>query len=165
VLPYHRVVADLGTPAGVLTPDQLLVRLGELFDVEPASGPVQPGDRLTVGLRTTSGWFRLRLRGAAPPEGTVEGLAVSILQDGVLAPVLGVLDPRRDPRLDVVGGPDGLSALDEEVAAGRAAAAFALAPTGLTDLVAVSDRGEVMPPKSTWFFPKPASGLLVHPLH
>jgi uncharacterized protein (DUF1015 family) len=168
VLPYHRVVTDLVTPDGRrLSPEALLARLGETFDVAPASGPVQPEDRLTVGARTAAGWFRLRMRmrGTAPPEGSIDGLAVSLLQDRVLSPVLGVTDPRRDPRLDFLGGPEGLAALDDAVATGRAAAAFALSPTPLADLVAVSDRGEVMPPKSTWFFPKPASGLLVHPLH
>ncbi|MGZ4603231.1 MAG: DUF1015 domain-containing protein, partial [Kineosporiaceae bacterium] len=118
-----------------------------------------------IGLRTDAGWFRLEARRPLADEGAVEGLAVSLLQDRVLAPVLGIADPRRDPRLDFVGGPDGLTAVDEAVAAGRAAAGFTLAPTAITDLVAVSDRGEVMPPKSTWFFPKPASGLLVHPVH
>jgi uncharacterized protein (DUF1015 family) len=166
VLPYYRIVTDLATPDGSnLPPDELVARLGEGFDVWPASGPVQPDDRLTVGLRTPAGWFRLHLRGPVPLEGSIEGLAVSLLQDRVLAPVLGITDPRRDPRLDFVGGPEGLDALDEAVASGRAAAAFALAPTPLADLVTVSDRGEVMPPKSTWFFPKPASGLLIHPLH
>ncbi len=90
---------------------------------------------------------------------------MSLLQDLVLAPLLGIDDPRRDPRLAFVGGPGGLAELEAAVAGGRAAAAFALAPTDLADLVAVSDAGEVMPPKSTWFWPKPASGLLVHPLH
>jgi uncharacterized protein (DUF1015 family) len=90
---------------------------------------------------------------------------VSLLQDLVLAPLLGIEDPRRDPRLAFVGGPDGLAELDTAVEGGAAAAAFALAPTALDDLVAVSDAGEVMPPKSTWFWPKPVSGLLVHPLH
>jgi uncharacterized protein (DUF1015 family) len=165
VLPYHRVVTDLATPDGPLTPDELLARLGQGFDVTPASEPVQPADRATIGLRTASGWFALRLRGAEPTDGGVEGLAVSVLQDRVLAPLLGITDPRRDHRLDFVGGPTGLAALDDAVASGRAAAAFALAPTALADLVAVSDRGDVLPPKSTWFFPKPASGLLVHPLH
>ena len=166
VLPYHRIVTDLATPDGRdLTPEELVARLGEEFDVSPTSGLVQPEDRRTVGLRTPTGWFRLWLRDAVPAEGSIDGLAVSLLQDRVLGPLLGITDPRRDPRLDFVGGPDGLEALDDAVASGRAAVAFALSPTQLADLVAVSDRGEVMPPKSTWFFPKPASGLLVHPLH
>jgi uncharacterized protein (DUF1015 family) len=176
VLPYHRLVVDLGD----LSPQDLLERLRERFDVEPADGPAQPTQRTEIGLRTALGWHRLRLRDDKPgdtaPGDTapgdrspaadgVRGLAVSLLQDLVLAPVLGIQDPRRDPRLAFVGGPDGLAELDAAVEGGGAAAAFALAPTPLDDLVAVSDAGEVLPPKSTWFWPKPASGLLVHPLH
>jgi uncharacterized protein (DUF1015 family) len=161
VLPYHRLVLDLGE----LSPEDLLERLRERFDTEPADGPVQPAERTEIGLRTALGWHRLRLRDAAPVADGVQGLGVSLLQDLVLAPVLGIQDPRRDPRLAFVGGPDGLAELDAAVRDGRAAAAFALAPTALDDLVAVSDAGDVMPPKSTWFWPKPASGLLVHPLH
>jgi uncharacterized protein (DUF1015 family) len=157
VLPYHRLLRE--------APPDLLERLRTVADIDPAQAPVQPEDRTVVGLGTPQGWFRLRLRGPAPAEGSVEGLAVSLLQDRVLGPLLGVTDPRRDERLAFVGGPDGLAELDAAVGAGRAAAAFALPPTPLAGLVAVSDRGEVMPPKSTWFFPKPASGLLVHPLH
>ncbi len=165
VLPYHRIVTELTTPGGRLTPGELVTRLEDWFEVTPVPEPVRPGDRAVIGLRTDAGWFRLESRRPLAAEGTVDGLAVSLLQDRVLAPVLGITDPRRDPRLDFVGGPDGLTAVDEAVAAGRAAAGFTLAPTAITDLVAVSDRGEVMPPKSTWFFPKPASGLLVHPVH
>ena len=98
--------------------------------------PSRPSDvRAADGL----GWHRLRLRDRAAVDGGVQGLAVSLLQDRVLAPVLGIEDPRRDPRLAFVGGPDGLAELDDAVAAGAAAAAFALAPTPLDDLVAVSD--------------------------
>ncbi len=161
VLPYHRLVLDLGD----LDEAGLLAGLQERFDVEPAGQPVQPGDRHEIGVRTAGGWHRARLREHDDVVGGVAGLSVSLLQDLVLAPLLGVDDPRRDPRLAFVGGPDGLAELDDAVAAGRAAAAFTLAPTALADLVAVSDAGEVMPPKSTWFWPKPASGLLVHPLH
>ena len=165
VLPYHRIVTDLMTPTGPVTPAEIVARLGETFVVTPASVPVQPDDRAVLGLRTDAGWFRLEPRGRVPAEGSVEGLAVSLLQERVLEPVFGITDPRRDPRLDFAGGPDGLAAVDAAVASGRFAAGFAVAPTALADLVAVSDRGQVMPPKSTWFFPKPASGLLVHPVH
>ena len=161
VLPYHRLVLDLGD----LSPEGLLERLGERFDVEAADAPVQPSQRTEFGVRTALGWHRLRLRDSGAAADGVRGLAVSLLQDLVLGPVLGVEDPRRDPRLAFVGGPDGLADLDAAVQEGKAAAAFSLAPTGLDDLVAVSDSGDVMPPKSTWFWPKPASGLLVHPLH
>ena len=161
VLPYHRLVLDLRG----MSPEELLERLRERFEVEAADSPVQPSQPSEFGLRTGLGWHRVRLRDRAAVARGVQGLAVSLLQDLVLAPVLGIEDPRRDPRLAFVGGPDGLAELDAAVAGGAAAGAFALAPTPLDDLVAVSDAGEVMPPKSTWFWPKPASGLLVHPLH
>jgi uncharacterized protein (DUF1015 family) len=157
VLPYHRAV--------VATDGGLLERLREIGEVEPVEEPELPEDRGTVGIGTVAGWYRLRYEEELPEEGSVEGLAVSLLQDRVLGPLLGVGDPRRDPRLVFVGGPDGLAELDVAVHSGRADVAFALPATALADLVAVSDREEVMPPKSTWFWPKPASGLLVHPLH
>ncbi len=161
VLPYHRLVLDLG-PAGE---QGLLEGLRQRYDLEPAGAPVQPEAATELGVRTAGGWHRGRLREPAAVAGGVQGLAVSLLQDRVLAPLLGIDDPRRDPRLAFVGGPDGLDEVDAAVAGGRAAAGFTLAPTPLAGLVAVSDAGEVMPPKSTWFWPKPASGLLVHPLH
>jgi uncharacterized protein (DUF1015 family) len=157
VLPYHRVVTA--------TDGDLLDRLREVGDLEPVDEAFVPEDRTSVGVGGVVGWYRLRYPGVLPPEGAVRGLAVSLLQERVLAPLLGVEDPRRDPRLAFVGGPDGLAELDARIHDDRAEVAFALPATALADLVAVSDRGEVLPPKSTWFWPKPASGLLVHPLH
>jgi uncharacterized protein (DUF1015 family) len=157
VLPYHRVVTT--------TDGDLLDRLHDVGDLEPVEDAFVPEDRTTVGVGGVVGWYRLRYGGELPPEGSVQGLAVSLLQERVLAPLLGVEDPRRDPRLAFVGGPDGLAELDARIHDGRAEVAFALPATALADLVAVSDRGAIMPPKSTWFWPKPASGLLVHPLH
>jgi uncharacterized protein (DUF1015 family) len=157
VLPYHRVVTA--------TEGDLLDRLHEVGDLEPVDEAFVPGDRRSLGVGGVVGWYRLRYDGDLPPEGSVRGLAVSLLQERVLAPLLGVEDARRDPRLAFVGGPDGLAELDARIHDGRCEIAFALPATALGDLVAVSDRGEIMPPKSTWFWPKPASGLLVHPLH
>jgi uncharacterized protein (DUF1015 family) len=157
VLPYHRVVMETG--------GDLLDRLHDVGDLEPVDEAFVPEDRSSVGVGGVVGWYRLSYRGDLPAEGSVQGLAVSLLQERVLAPLLGVEDPRRDPRLAFVGGPDGLAELDTRIHDGRCEIAFALPATALADLVAVSDRGEIMPPKSTWFWPKPASGLLVHPLH
>jgi uncharacterized protein (DUF1015 family) len=157
VLPYHRVVT--------LTDGDLLDRLHKVGDLEPVDDAFVPQDRRHLGVGGVVGWYRLRYAGDLPAEGTVRGLAVSLLQERVLAPLLGVEDARRDPRLAFVGGPDGLAELDARIHDGRCEIAFALPATALADLVAVSDRNEVMPPKSTWFWPKPASGLLVHPLH
>jgi uncharacterized protein (DUF1015 family) len=87
---------------------------------------------------------------------------VSLLQDNVIEPLLGIVDPRRDERIDFVGGIRGLEALSARVDSGEMAAAFSLYPTRMEDLMAVADRGEVMPPKSTWFEPKLADGLVSH---
>jgi uncharacterized protein (DUF1015 family) len=157
VLPYHRVVTETG--------GDLLDRLHDIGELEPVDEAFVPEDRGSVGVGGVVGWYRLRYAMPLPAPDLAAGLAVSLLQDRVLGPLLGVADPRRDPRLAFVGGPDGLEELDIRLHDGRAAVAFALPATSLADLVAVSDRGEVMPPKSTWFWPKPASGLLVHPLH
>jgi uncharacterized protein (DUF1015 family) len=157
VLPYHRVVTA--------TEGDLLDRLHEVGDLEPVDEAFVPEDRATVAVGGVVGWYRLRYDGDLPPEGSVRGLAVSLLQERILAPLLGVEDARRDPRLAFVGGPDGVAELDARIHDGRCEIAFALPATALADLVAVSDRGEIMPPKSTWFWPKPASGLLAHPLH
>ena len=157
VLPYHRVVTGTG--------GDLLDRLHDVGELKPVDAAFVPEDRGDVGVGAVAGWYRLTYTGALPSAGSAPGLAVSLLQDRVLAPLLGVEDPRRDPRLAFVGGPDGLAELDARIHDGRAEVALALPATALADLVAVSDHGEVMPPKSTWFWPKPASGLLVHPLH
>ena len=110
-------------------------------------------------------WYRLVLREELiPTNDPVARLDVSLLQDRILAPLLGVGDPRTDPRIDFVGGVRGLAELEQRVRSGEQAAAFALYPTGMEELMAVADAGELMPPKSTWFEPKLADGLLSHVL-
>ena len=97
--------------------------------------------------------------------GTKANLDVSILQEELLTPLLGIEDPRTDARIQFVGGHKGHAGLEQIVDAGHAAVAFHLHPTSIEDLMAVADAGEVMPPKSTWFEPKLRSGLLIHPFH
>ena len=92
-------------------------------------------------------------------------LDVTVLQDDLLAPVLGIGDPRRDQRLHFIGGIRGLPELERLVDEGHDAASFALMPTSVEQLIAVADRGDIMPPKSTWFEPKLGSGLVLHPMH
>jgi uncharacterized protein (DUF1015 family) len=99
-----------------------------------------------------------------PARDPVRDLDVSILQDRILGPILGIGDPRTDERIDFVGGIRGVGDLERRVDTGEAAAAFALFPTSLDDVMRVADSGAVMPPKSTWFEPKLRSGLVVHPL-
>ncbi|NIR60291.1 MAG: DUF1015 domain-containing protein, partial [Gammaproteobacteria bacterium] len=108
-------------------------------------------------------WYRLRLPAERiPAEDPVARLDVSLLAEHLIAPVLGITDPRRDPRIGFVGGVRGLGELERRVDSGEMAVAFSLHPTRMEDLMAVADAGRVMPPKSTWFEPKLADGLVSH---
>jgi uncharacterized protein (DUF1015 family) len=161
ILDYNRVVRDLNG----LSPEAFLDRLKEDFEVAPSGPPVRPGQPHTFGMYMGGDWCRLTA--ISPPDPTaasLERLDVGVLTDLILAPVLGVGDPRTDPRIDFIGGIRGLEGLAARVDSGEWAVAFALYPTGIGDLMAVADAGEVMPPKSTWFEPKLADGLISYPL-
>lgn len=156
ILPYHRVVTDLAdVPAGRLL-DDVQKRFEATLD---GSAPVRRGE---CAMYLAGDWYRLRLDADAPPADPIADLDVSRLQERVLGPLLGVGDPRTDPRLDFVGGLRGARELERLVDEGRAAVAFALFPVNVDDLIAVSDAGGIMPPKSTWFEPKLRDGLLTH---
>jgi uncharacterized protein (DUF1015 family) len=107
-------------------------------------------------------WHTLRPRQAVDPADPIGSLDVSVLQDRLLAPILGIADVRTDKRIDFVGGARGTSKLEALVNSGKAAVAFSLFPVSVSDLIAVSDAGAIMPPKSTWFEPKLRDGLLIH---
>ena len=160
ILDYNRVVRDL---AGLSAP-AFLGQLDAAFEVGQSDTPVRPGGRHEFGLVLAGRWYRLRLRtppaADAPP---LERLDVALLARHLFEPVLGIGDPRTDPRIDFIGGVRGLSALEAAVASGGWAAGFALFPTAIDDLMAVADAGLVMPPKSTWFDPKLADGLVCYP--
>jgi uncharacterized protein (DUF1015 family) len=161
ILDYNRVVKDL---AG-MGQDEFLARVAKRFDVQQASGQVRPQRPGEFGMRVGPQWYRLGLRAEwVPLTDPVARLDVSLLTDHLLSPVLGIQDLRRDKRIDFVGGIRGLDELDRRVANGEMAAAFSLYPTRMEDLMAVADAGEVMPPKSTWFEPKLADGLISHVL-
>jgi len=161
ILPYNRVVSDLNG----LSAEAFLQRLKGSFDVETASSAVSPGNRGEFGLYLARQWYRLIIHaGLIPVDDPVARLDVSLLADHVLAPILAIHDPRTDKRIDFVGGIRGTAELEARLAAGRFAAAFSLHPTHMEDLMAVADRGQVMPPKSTWFEPKLADGLVSHVL-
>lgn len=161
ILDYNRVVRDLNGH----TAATLLDALAGAFTVESSDAPVRPLRHHTFGMVLEDRWYRLALRNAPPAEGNpVERLDVSLLSRFVLDPLLGVRDPRTDSRIDFVGGSRGLEALERMVGMGTYAVGFSLYPTALADLMAVADAGEVMPPKSTWFEPKLADGLLSLPL-
>jgi uncharacterized protein (DUF1015 family) len=161
ILDYNRVVAD----SNGLSVAALLDKIGASFAVEPSGEAVRPSERETFGMFVAGRWYRLRIRSELVPRADpVASLDVSLLQDRLLAPVLGIGDPRTDKRVDFVGGVRGLMELEQRVLSGRAAVAFALHPTRTEQLMAVADADKLMPPKSTWFEPKLADGLLSHVL-
>lgn len=159
ILGYNRVVHDLNG----LQPDELLNRLREVATVEPlqsAQNPVRKGE-LTMFL--SGQWYRLQWNPGVAAEGdSVARLDVSLLQDQVLAPVLGIGDPRTDKRISFIGGIRGTAELERLVKDGSGAAAFALFPTSIEDLMEIADQNGLMPPKSTWFEPKLRDGMAVH---
>jgi len=160
ILDYNRVVADLNG----LSEDQLLEKLKASFTVTGESGAVRPGRATEFGMYLNGRWYRLNIHPELIPDDPVASLDVSLLADNVLAPILGILDQRTDNRIDFVGGIRGLAELERRVDSGEMAVAFSLHPTSMTALMAVADAGEVMPPKSTWFEPKLADGLISHVL-
>jgi len=158
ILPYHRVVRDLRG----LDSQAFLAAVRERFDVSLAER-AEPEARHAFGMYLDGRWWRLRARPGSWQPTLTASLDVAILQDQLLGPVLGVQDPRRDARIGFVGGIRGTRELSARVDRGQDRAAFALWPTSLEELMAISDAGLVMPPKSTWFEPKLRSGLFLHP--
>ena len=160
ILPYNRVVRDLNG----LDPAEVLARLSLAGNVSVTeeSVPRRPGE---FCFFLKGRWYRIELAEATIDRSDPIGsLDVSLLQDRVLGPILGIGDPRTDKRIDFVGGIRGTAELERRVTSGEMAIAFSLYPTTLEQLMAVSDAGKVMPPKSTWFEPKLRSGLFVHEL-
>jgi len=161
ILDYNRAIRDLNG----LTVAGLLARVEESFTVKAGSGRVAPSRTETFGMYLAGHWHELAIEpGLVPRADPVASLDVSLLQDHLLSPILGVGDPRTDARIDFVGGIRGLAELERRVDSGSAAVAFALHPTRMEQLMAVADAGKLMPPKSTWFEPKLADGLLSHVL-
>jgi len=158
ILPYNRVVKDLHG----LSNEGFLARLRQTFKVDESASPspAQPGNwSMYLGGR----WYGLTLPAdVARPKGVVESLDVSVLQDRLLDPILGIKDVRTDKRIDFVGGIRGTAELEKLVNDGKSAVAFSLYATTIDDLLKVSDAGQIMPPKSTWFEPKLRDGLLSH---
>ena len=158
ILPYNRVVRDLGG----LSLEEFLARVRESFEVS-ADAPPSPLARGHWSMYLNGRWYGLTLRDdATKPSGVVQSLDVSVLQDRLLDSVLGIKDVRTDKRIDFVGGIRGTEELEKLVNEGKASVAFSLYPTTIDDLLKVSDAGEIMPPKSTWFEPKLRDGLLSH---
>lgn len=160
ILPYNRVVIDLGERNTEMVLDQLS-NIGLISETNEAT-PDRPG---VFCFYIDGRWNRLKLDEATIDRSDpINSLDVALLQDRVLSPVFGIDDPRADKRLDFVGGLDGTDKLKERVDSGKAQIAFSLYPTTIEQLLSVADAGLVMPPKSTWFEPKLRSGLLIHML-
>ena len=156
ILDYNRLVRDLNGHS----PQALLAAIGQRFRVRPEAAAVRPAQAGEFGLYLEGRWHRLSIDPGLVPRDPVQRLDVSLLQAQIIEPLLGISDPRRDSRIDFVGGIRGLGELSRRVDSGEMAVAFSMFPTSLDDLMAVADVGEVMPPKSTWFEPKLADGLV-----
>jgi uncharacterized protein (DUF1015 family) len=159
IMDYNRVVKDLNG----LTKEGFLDSLKKDFSVVPSPSQVRPDKKGEFGLYLDGSWYIVRasdrLQAEADP---VLRLDVSLLQNYVLDPILGIRDPRTDRRIDFVGGMRGLGELERRVNTAEMALAFSLYPTSIGELMAIADAGKVMPPKSTWFEPKLRDGLFVH---
>ena len=159
ILDYNRVLKDLHGNS----PEQFLAKLEDAFTVEKAGGQCKPGKTGEFGMYLGRQWYRLTIKPELIPQADpVKRLDVSLLQDNLVGPILGIADPRRDKRIDFVGGIRGLNELERRVDSGEMAVAFAFYATSMAQLMSVADAGEVMPPKSTWFEPKLADGLVSH---
>jgi uncharacterized protein (DUF1015 family) len=165
ILEYNRVLRDLNG----LTPEEVLREIGRRYTVERSHQPVRPARADEVGMVLDGHWHHLALRrevaaDSAQSADPVARLPVTLLAKNLIEPIFGVSDPRRDKRIDFVGGGRGLGELEQLVSSGAAAVAFSLYPTQMSDLMAVADAGAIMPPKSTWFEPKLADGMVSHTL-
>jgi uncharacterized protein (DUF1015 family) len=168
IMDYNRVVRDLNG----LSEEAFLAKMRELFDTTTiGSGcigesgltedEVRPAKKGDFTMFLDNQWYRCSMRPENVPDDPVEGLDVSVLQNTLLTPVLGIGDPKTDKRIDFVGGIRGLAELEKR-AKSDCKVAFAMYPTSIGELFAVADAGLLMPPKSTWFEPKLRSGLFIH---
>lgn len=160
IMDYNRVVKDLNG----LSTEEFMMKVKEKFEVKKisADNPYNPEGLHNYGMYFDGFWYKLTAKdGSFPEKDPVKSLDVSILQENLLAPILNIGDPRKDKRIDFVGGIRGLNELSNRVDAGEAVA-FSLFATSIEQLMAIADAGEVMPPKSTWFEPKLRSGVITH---
>ncbi|WP_026834663.1 DUF1015 domain-containing protein [Eubacterium xylanophilum] len=158
IMDYNRTVKDLNG----LTLDEFLDKVGEKFSVEKSDSQVSPQEKGTFGMYVEGQWYLLRAKDELfAGKDAVGSLDVSVLQDNLLGPILGIGDPRTDSRIDFIGGIRGLSELEKR-ADGDMKISFSMYPTSITELFDVADNELLMPPKSTWFEPKLRSGLFIH---
>jgi len=161
ILDYNRVIKDLNG----LDEKEILDKISKSFDIEKSNQQVKPNAAGIFGMYLNNHWYRLKIKSNLIPEHDPVGcLDVSLLQDNLIEPLFNISDPRIDNRIDFVGGIRGLGELEKRVQSGEMKIAFSLFPTSLDDLMSVADANKVMPPKSTWFEPKLADGLVSHVL-
>ena len=161
IMDYNRVIKDLNGN----TSDEFLAKLNDKFTVSAVGNtPYKPEDKHTFGMLLDGTWYKLTAKdNAYDNSDPVSRLDVSILQNNVISPILGIDDPRTDKRIDFIGGIRGLGELERRVITDMKIA-FSMYPTTLDDLMAIADADKIMPPKSTWFEPKLLSGLFIHKL-
>ncbi len=163
IMDYNRVVKDLNG----LDEAAFMNAVSQKFTVTPFAGcgVLKPEKKHTYGMYLNKKWYLLEAKeGTYDPADPVAQLDVSILQNNLLQPILGIGDPRTDKRIDFVGGIRGLQTLADRVDSGEMTVAFSMYPTTMEDLMNIADAGAIMPPKSTWFEPKLRSGLFIHKL-
>ncbi len=165
ILDYNRVLRDLERPHGR---SAACANCASVTTIEPSDRPVRPDGAREFGMYLAGRWYRLTLRpdaaGETPAADPIARLPITLLTRNIIEPIFGITDPRTDKRIDFVGGGRGLAELERLVSSGEMAVAFALYPTQMRDLMAVADAGKIMPPKSTWFEPKLADGMVSHVL-
>jgi len=162
IMDYNRVVTDLFGNSK----EEFLEKISGKFEIEKQEGerPCKPETQHIFGMYLGDSWYKLTARsGTFDENNIIEKLDVSILQNNLLAPILGIQDPRTNHRIEFVGGVRGLEELERKVNKGMKVA-FSLFPTSIKELIAVADAGKIMPPKSTWFEPKLRSGIFIHKL-
>lgn len=154
---YNRVVHKIADI------DHFIEKLSDFFEVQLSErGQVHPEQKTEIGMYAEGQWYRLDAKPQIVSDDPVDGLDVSILQNVVLGPMLGISNPKKDERIQFVGGIRGLDELEKIVDQEGDAVAFAMYPTSMDELLKVADAGRLMPPKSTWFEPKLLSGLFIH---
>lgn len=158
IMDYNRIVMDLNG----LEPEELVKKISEFFTVKKSAKAVKPKALHSFGMYLNKQWYTLQAKGGTYKEDPISILDVSILQENILHPLLGIADQRTDKRIDFVGGIRGIEELEKIVNSGKAAIAFSLYPVSIEQLFNIADSGNVMPPKSTWFEPKLRDGLLTH---
>ena len=157
IMDYNRVVKDLNG----LSSEEFIEKLKPMFDIELEKDAFKPKRKATFGMYLDKKWYKLTAKVDVLSEHPVDGLDVSVLQNNVLGPILGINDPKTDKRIDFVGGIRGLKELEKRCHTDMKLA-FSMYPTSIDELFRVADAKLLMPPKSTWFEPKLRSGLFIH---